>query len=277
MTTDPAGARPRATHGPGGEASVVRPEGDVRSRPGTAVHRTWWRVADYAYAGWYQVRGVLAPGDPDRYAEPTARRAPDVVLVPGVMEPWPFLQPLAARLFAAGHAVHVVPGLGYHVQDLAEAVRTVAELLADRDLTDVVVVAHSKGGLVGKLLLADPGAGPRVRGLVAVATPFAGSRLARFLPLRSIRIFRPDHPDIVGLARVADVDRRIVSVFSRWDPHVPEGSVLAGARNVELETPGHFRVLADPRLPEVVLDAARAFVTPGPPGGGPWPPGPRAD
>lgn len=230
-----------------------------RRAPGGAVRQTWWRLADYLYAGWYQVRGVARPGDPDRYLHPANPVPPDVVLVPGVMEPWPFLQPLAARLFEGGHAVHVVPGLGYHVQDLAEAVRIVAELLVERDLRDVVVVAHSKGGLVGKRLLSDPETADRVCGLVAVATPFAGSRMARLLPLRSIRIFRPDHPDIVGLARVVDVDDRIVSVFSRWDPHVPEGSVLAGARNVELDTLGHFRVLADPRLPDAVLDAVRGL------------------
>lgn len=228
-----------------------------RPVPGDAARRTWWRVADYLYAGWHQVLGVVRPGEPDRYLHPDRPTTPEVVLVPGVMEPWPFLQPLARRLFEAGHPVHVVPGLGYHVQDLAEAERIVAELLVERDLQDVVVVAHSKGGLVGKLLLADPEVTGRVCGVVAVATPFAGSRLARLLPLRSIRIFRPDHPDLVGLARVVDVDERIVSVFSRWDPHVPEGSVLAGAQNVELQTPGHFRVLADPRLPDAVLDAVR--------------------
>jgi hypothetical protein len=31
--------------------------------------------------------------------------------------------------------------------------------------------------------------------------------------------------------------------------------MLAGAQNVELDTPGHFRILTDPRLPGVVLDA----------------------
>lgn len=236
----------------------------VRARavvPGTPLRRLAWRAADYAYAGWWQLRG-LAHGHPDRYTRPPGRRSPDVLLVPGVVEPWGFLAPLAARLYRAGHAVHVVPRLGYHVQDLPDAARVVAEALVERDLRDVVLVAHSKGGLVGKLLLSDPEVGDRVRGVVAVATPFAGSRLARLLPLRAIRVFRPDAPDIVALARAVAVDARIVSVFGAWDPHVPEGSVLAGARNVQLRTPGHFRVLADPRLPDVVLDAVRSLAGP---------------
>lgn len=228
--------------------------------PGTPLRRLWWRVADYLYAGWWQLH-ALRPGNPDRYTQPRSPRAPAVVFVPGVVEPWGFLSPLAGRLFDAGHPVHVVPRLGYHVQSLSDAVSLVADVLEERDLSDVVLVAHSKGGLVGKLLLSDPRAASRVRGVVAIASPFAGSRLARLLPLRSIRVFRPDGPDIVTLARTVDVHPRIVSVFGSWDPHVPEGSVLAGARNVQLATPGHFRVLADPRLPEVVLDAVRALAS----------------
>ncbi|MDO8384687.1 MAG: universal stress protein, partial [Microbacterium sp.] len=43
-------------------------------------------------------------------------------------------------------------------------------------------------------------------------------------------------------------DARIVSVYGRFDPHIPGGSALPGARNVVLDTMGHFRVLADPRI-----------------------------
>ena len=224
--------------------------------PGSAPRRLWWRVVDYLYAGWWQLRS-LRPGDPDRYRRPPTPCSPAVVFVPGVVEPWGFLTPLAERLHDAGHPVHVVPRLGYHVQSLSDAVGVVAEVIVERDLHDVVLVAHSKGGLVGKLLLSDERVADRVCGVVAIATPFAGSRLARLLPLRSIRVFRPDGPEIVALAQAVDVDPRIVSVFGSWDPHVPEGSVLAGARNVQLSTPGHFRLLADPALPQLVLDAVR--------------------
>ena len=47
-----------------------------------------------------------------------------------------------------------------------------------------------------------------------------------------------------------------MSVFGPFDPHIPGGSHLPGAAaNVELATPGHFRVLADPALPWTVRDA----------------------
>jgi hypothetical protein len=37
-------------------------------------------------------------------------------------------------------------------------------------------------------------------------------------------------------------------VYAGFDPHIPEGSELPGAKNVRLETGGHFRVLAHPQV-----------------------------
>jgi len=85
--------------------------------------------------------------------------------------------------------------------------------------------------------------------MVAISTPFRGSRYARWMPVRGLRALAPTHPSILALARHLDADSRIVSVYARFDPHIPEGSELAGAlRNVRLDTGGHFRVLADPRV-----------------------------
>lgn len=66
----------------------------------------------------------------------------------------------------------------------------------------------------------------------------------------------PRHATIVGLAGQSGVNARIVSVFGEFDPHIPEGSELPGARNVRLDTGGHFRILADSRI----LDEIEALV-----------------
>lgn len=85
--------------------------------------------------------------------------------------------------------------------------------------------------------------------MLAVATPFGGSTYGRIMVLPSLRVFSPRSATIRVLAKALDVNARIVSVYGRFDPHIPEGSELAGARkNVRLDTGGHFRVLADPRV-----------------------------
>jgi hypothetical protein len=89
--------------------------------------------------------------------------------------------------------------------------------------------------------------------MIAIATPFAGSSMSEIGPTPAMRAFRPDDPVIAALIAESVVDARITSIFPSFDPHIPEGSQLAGARNIELPVQGHFRILFDPELPELVV------------------------
>lgn len=214
-----------------------------------------WRAEDYALAARWQVRSMLHRDEPDAWEHPPRVAGAPVVLVPGVYERWRFLRPLAAALYARGVRVHTVPALGRNARPYEASAILLARYLEERQLRDVVLVAHSKGGLVGKLTMLDHDPSGRVARMVAVNTPFDGSSLARWTLSPAVRAFRPTHPVIRTLRAELAVNERIVNVQSRWDPHVPGGSTLPGAVEVELATPGHFRPLADPRLREVLADA----------------------
>ncbi|GMA29471.1 esterase/lipase family protein [Arenivirga flava] len=208
------------------------------------LRRLGWWAADYAYALRWQLAAALDRTDPQRYA--TGPLAP-VVVLPGVYETWRFLHPLVRALHERGHPVHVVTALQGNRAPVRDGAALVASELDRLDLQHAVIAAHSKGGLIGKQVMLSP-AGRRVRGMVAVATPFGGSRYGRFMPGATLRAFSPRDATIVALTGSADVNARIVSVYPAFDPHIPEGSELAGAKNVPLATGGHFRVLADPRV-----------------------------
>lgn len=196
------------------------------------------------YAGYWQVWATFDRADSRSF---TSGDAAHIVVLPGVYETWKFMQPLITALHARGHPVHVVESLERNQRPVAEMAESVTAFLEDHDLHDVILVAHSKGGLAGKLAMTGRAAG-RVRAMLAVATPFGGSRYARMIPFRTLRAFSPEDPSIVSLARQLTVNARIVSIYADFDPHIPEGSELAGAKNVRLETGGHFRILAHPRV-----------------------------
>ena len=212
-----------------------------------ARRAVWWGQ-DYAYAGWRQARGLLSRTSPDSYTRPAHPRRPPVLLLPGVWETWRFLEPLARGLFAGGHPVHVVAPFGLNRGSVPDMADLAAAQLRDADLRGVVLVAHSKGGLIGKSVMGRADVGDRVLGMVAINTPFSGSPYARLLPVRSIRAFLPDDEVLTALAAQRADHGRIVSVATCFDPHIPTGSELPGARNVRLATPGHFRSLTDPAL-----------------------------
>ncbi|WP_240555437.1 esterase/lipase family protein [Plantibacter flavus] len=211
----------------------------------SALRTLGWWARDYAYALVWQLRAFVSRTDPHEFL--SGDRSPIVVL-PGVYETWRFLEPLIRRLHDDGHPVHVIDPLGRNDRAVPVAARLVADYLEANGLGDVVLLAHSKGGLVGKFVMSLGGGGARISGMLAVAAPFAGSRYARLMLLPSLRIFTPDDPTILALSREATVNPRIVSVYGRFDPHIPGGSRLEGAKNVELDTGGHFRILAHPRV-----------------------------
>jgi len=210
----------------------------------------WWAL-DYAYAAYWQVRAMAgrAPG-PELL---TGDKRP-VVVIPGVYETWQFMRPLVDALHAAGHPVHVVTGLRHNRMPVDRAALLVADYLERLSLRDVAIVAHSKGGLIGKYVMIGADAAPRVHSMAAVCTPFAGSRYARFMLLPSLRAFSPRHPLTGRLAREVTVNAQITSIFGLFDPHIPEGSELEGATNIRLPIGGHFRILSYQRCIDAVLE-----------------------
>ncbi len=212
----------------------------------------WW-IQDYLYAAYWQVRGLFGGRGPSDYLSGTRR---PVLVLPGIYESWHFMRPLIERLDAAGHPVHVVAALRRNQRPVDVAARIVADYVDAAQLEDVVIVAHSKGGLIGKYLMMRHDADRRIRSMVAISTPFSGSRYALLMLLPSLRAFSPRGPMTTLLARDLRINARITSVFGEFDPHIPEGSVLTEGRNVKIATGGHFRILGDPAVVDLVLREA---------------------
>lgn len=220
------------------------------------IRRLWLWSLDYWYVAWHQWRGLFIRRVPDAFAYGPLT---PVLLVPGVWEPWYFLRGIGRRLNAAGHPVHVVRAIGYNRASVAEVAALASAYLDEHALEHVVVVAHSKGGLVGKRLLAHP----RVDRLIAIATPFSGSAYANYLPGRTLAEFRPTNAALLALAGDVASNARVVSVYPRFDPHIPAGSALEGAVNIEIPTTGHFRILGDERVLRAVEAALESSPEPG--------------
>ena len=166
-----------------------------------------------------------------------------VVLIPGVYETWHFLHAVGNALNERGHPVHVIRSLGWNVRPIPESAAIVARELAARDLREVALVAHSKGGLIGKHLMSNDDPDGRVDRLIAVATPFSGSGMARLTVGRTLRAFLPSDTVIRGLVASREHNARLTSIYPSFDPNIPEGSRVEGAVNVEIPVVGHFRIL----------------------------------
>jgi pimeloyl-ACP methyl ester carboxylesterase len=209
----------------------------------------WW-VQDYCYAAYWQLRGALSRTPAERFRSGTK---PPVVVLPGIYESWQFMLPLIEAIHSDGHPVYVIPGLRRNRKAVRDAAHLVAGFISAEGLRDVVIVAHSKGGMVGKFAMLRLDGEARIAHMIAICSPFSGSRYARYLPVPSLRAFSPANALTLQLAREELVNERITSIFGLFDPHIPEGSLLPGARNIQLGSGGHFRILGDAQTLRTVL------------------------
>ena len=210
----------------------------------------WW-VQDYLYAAGRQILSAASRTRPEDFLSGAGR---PVVVIPGVYEDWRFMLPLVQRLHEAGHPVHVLALLHRNRLAVPKAADLIAGYIRDRDLSEVVIVAHSKGGLIGKFVMMQLDPERRIAGMVAVCSPFSGSRYASLMLLPSLRAFSPRSAVTMQLAREERVNERITSLYGLFDPHIPEGSVLPGACNIQLDTGGHFRILAHEDTVRTILE-----------------------
>ncbi|MES2092207.1 MAG: alpha/beta hydrolase [Actinomycetota bacterium] len=209
-------------------------------------------VADRLYQMRLQATHIVGRTPSERYDH--GDLAP-VLLLPGVYETWQFLRPAADRLNAIGHPIHALRGLGFNRLTIVASAQLAQYYLDEKGLTGVVILAHSKGGLIAKhMMVADDLAG-RIDALVAINSPFGGSTLANWAPVRTLRAFSPRDETVRTLAANLAANSRITSIYSRLDPLIPGGSELEGATNIRLPMVGHFRPLSSPALFDAVEGA----------------------
>ena len=217
----------------------------------SALQKGLWWLQDYAYAAICQVEGMLSRVQPGSFHQ--GHRSP-VVIIPGVYENWQFMLPLIQSIHDAGHPVHVVTVLQRNKLKVPAAARMVAQHIEEAGLRDAAIVAHSKGGLIGKYAMLNLDPEQRISRMIAVCTPFSGSTYARYMLLPSLRIFSPRNALTLELAREETINSRITSIYGPFDPHIPEGSILPGATNIELPTAGHFRILGDSETARIIVE-----------------------
>lgn len=241
-----------------------------------------WLV-DYGYMLRGMATAVIHREPPAHYLSHIVAGKAPVILIPGILGKWGFMKRLGDQVSLHGHPVYIVPKLGYNVSNIptsaktlrslvisiipmdshfppriSHSARTIRSLIERHNLFGAILVAYSKGGLIGKYLLAHHNEDGRVSGMVAIATPFSGSAMAKLVPHDSFRELVADSEIIRSLAAHRAVNERIISIIPEYDNHVwaEKGSFLDGAaENIEVPIRGHHKVLFSGLVIQTVLDS----------------------
>ena len=186
-----------------------------------------------------------------------------VLLIHGYVCNRGFWAPLSRRLAQAGivHGAVDLEPVNAGIDDLVPLVAQAIEaLLAQAGARQVVIVAHSMGGLVARAFLRRHGL-RQVARVITLGTPHHGTALANLALGRNARqMSRPGGAPNAWLAQLdADETPQVRALFtSIWSHHdnivAPQASAhLPGAKNIALGGIGHVALAADVRVMQQVL------------------------
>jgi predicted alpha/beta hydrolase family esterase len=159
---------------------------------------------------------------------------------------------LRRRLRALGRCVATVnlePPLAALDELAARLDERIEALLAETGAERIVLVTHSMGGLVARACLRRRGA-RGVAGLVTLAAPHHGTRMARLGPGRNARQMRPDSAWLRELNAQPLPPAPAASVWTMDDEITdpPDSSRLPGARQTILSGLGHMAMAFSPAV-----------------------------
>ena len=182
---------------------------------------------------------------------------------------WTQLSALLEQQRISHHAIDLEP-LGAAIDDyVPQLQRAILALCARTGSSEVIIVAHSMGGLVARACLRACG-NTRIARVITLGTPHHGTHLARFGIGRNARQMRrqgqrSDQESgggwLASLAAGESAAQRALfsSIFSHHDNIVaPQTSArLPGAKNIEFGGVGHVAMGRDRRILQCVLDEIR--------------------
>lgn len=212
----------------------------------------WFR--DYLCLIHKQGQSFIYKKPPEHYLGHVVENKKPIILIPGIFEKWNFLKAIADPLSLMGHPIYILENIGYNNIKIDYASKLVLEFIEEKKLKQVIVIAHSKGGLIGKNILLSNN-NSQVDKVIAIATPFNGSRIGKLIFHKAVREILPDSKIIKSLSATKDINHKIVSIFGVFDNHIwPRSSCyLDGAKNIEVEVGGHHKILFDRRVREVIV------------------------
>lgn len=215
---------------------------------------THWLIDYLSYARG-TLQGYFYNKAPRSYLDSKKTKTTPIILLSGHSLRWGFIKHLGDFLSHNGYPVYVVPKLGSNFKSVADSSKIVQKTIKENDLRNIIIIGHSKGGTIGQYLLVHHNKNKRIKGVVAISTPFKGTLLCKLIPYKPYKELLPEAALIKNLQKNLKHNHKIISIAPSWDNHIwpQNGSHLEGAENIKLAVLGHHRILFNKELREVLL------------------------
>lgn len=138
-----------------------------------------------------------------------------------------------------------------------ELARQIDRVKLETGCDKVDIVSHSLGALVATHYVTRMKGNESVRSLIALAAPFAGTRMAAFFPRHALELLHPKNPELAALLAEAAKMKgtKFVSIYSPDDAIIvpgTSGELKGFGKNHALRGLGHNMLLFSSRAAELI-------------------------
>lgn len=207
---------------------------------------TYW-IIDYYYLFLGKLMSLFFTNPPPDYLNHVVKGKNPVILIPGNSNKWGFLKKMSDTISHLGHPVYAVDKLKSNLFDIPTSAKIVREIIDKNNLKNVILLGHSKGGVVGKYILIHNNKDNKVSRLISIAAPFSGTSISNNLPNKSFKELSTKSKIIKEINSNKTVNSKIVSIMPEFDNHVwsDKKSNLEGALNIIVPIKGHHKIVFD--------------------------------
>jgi triacylglycerol lipase len=264
--------------------SGVRAAVDARVIRGVAQELVWVGAHTASYPlGFLRERvtdveaparlGDLPPHVRGLHHLPGAAADVPVILVHGLIDNRSIFAVLRRTLARRGFHRVSCHSFSFFTRDIGEAAadlgRRIEQVCQETGHDQVVIVGHSLGGLLARWYVQKLGGDSRVRTIVTLGTPHAGSHVAKIWPTSLARQLLPGSAALQALSEPAPGCRtRFVAVWSDLDELIsPKVSARLDhpdllTRNVLVRGVGHMALLISGRVQHQIVTALAGLDVP---------------
>jgi pimeloyl-ACP methyl ester carboxylesterase len=173
-----------------------------------------------------------------------------IVLIPGFNEGLHFLKDIGNLLNKEGYRI-IYPKKFGRFKVIEESAIDIQAELASKNIKSFNIIGHSKGGLVAKLMLMNnPQA---INKVLTIATPWKGT-YGGYLEILNLGELKPNS-NLIRKVQAKELNPRIVNIRARFDQYmIKNRDVLEDAKNIQVSTKGHARVLFAEGTKMIILD-----------------------
>lgn len=220
------------------------------------------RIIDYYYALKGFSMMYMYKNPPSHYLDNANKEKKSVIILQGYLNRWGFMKNLADEVSRSGYPVYVFPELKNNLDNVSAASEFIYEEIIKRNIEDIIIVGHSKGGLIGKYILTYLDKKERIRGVIAVATPFNGTTAAEYFKSFKTNEFQIDSKLIKELGLNTKYNNKIISISALYDNvvrHEKKARLDGAFKNIEVKASGHHKIIFDKKVKELIIDSIKDF------------------